>query len=232
MIRRVVLRTQQNEVFQAIQDSSLSPGDFCWKEEKSKYLRDSLISTVIHNPSKYYSKFDWIDTSAGPRPYIECSPGTSTPLESGRTNENFPIHTVRKWLTNLKREVEAPDLWGAILSERALIEGISAYEGNAQFSQDEQLKIGATLNEIKSYLERLQNFTDQQRSFIESNFNYLIDAASRVGRKDWVIILLGTLVSTAVSLAITPDNTHALLRFAGQMIRQLLSGIISIPLIR
>ena len=231
MPNRVLLPTQKNQVFQSIQNIGLSPQEFDWKEIASLYLRDTAVSMLIHKPSSFYLKFEWRNTPAGTRPFFEYSPGIFASLEHEGPYPAFNIGIVQRWLTNLKREVETPDLWGTIDKESALIEGIPGAEtGNAPFTQEEQKKIGVALNEIKAYLCQLQSFSGEQQRFIEANFNYLKDAASRVGRKDWKVILLGTLISTAVTLAMTPDNTHALLRFAVQIIRQVLSGVISLPL--
>jgi len=231
MFKRLLLPTQKNKVFEAIQTIGLSPEDFDWREDKSHHLANHAVSTVFRKHSEYYFCFDAAERADGISQYFGYSPGNSSFVERGWTSTPDFIFNVKEWLKNLQRETEAPDLWRALAEESAMIQGMPGTESaNTLFTPEEQQKVKAALNEIKAYMCQLQKFSLEQQQVIEANFNYLIDATNRVGRKDWKVIFLGTLISTAIALAIPADNTSAILRFAAQIIRKMLSEIIYLPL--
>jgi hypothetical protein len=62
---------------------------------------------------------------------------------------------------------------------------------------------------------------------VESRLNYLIESSERVGRKDWLNLLISVLVSIVISAALPPEATRELFRFVGTVLRQ----IINMPLL-
>jgi hypothetical protein len=64
-------------------------------------------------------------------------------------------------------------------------------------------------------------------ALLESRLNYLVEASERVGRKDWINLLISVLVGIVISAALPPETTRELFHLAGIVLRQ----IINMPLL-
>ena len=63
----------------------------------------------------------------------------------------------------------------------------------------EQLEIAWELDELRALIESRHKLTEKQE--LEQEMAYLRESSRRLGRKDWLRILLGTLFSYAVRVA-------------------------------
>jgi hypothetical protein len=225
MSESLVMKSQANEVFQNIQMHEIPPEDFEWNILPSIFNQSVYVSRLRHKSSGFYFQFDFHNN----RHFCEFSPGNTTPIE-----QDFPgtwenqIEYLNSWLNNLQREIEAPDLWGAIANEKVLAEGSSEQDENVQFTREEIHRIHENLNEIKHYLISSQPFSPEQLNYLDARFNYLEEAATRVGRKDWIILVVGTLTNTIITLALIPSIARELLRLAGTV----LSWVFNIHLLK
>ncbi len=124
----------------------------------------------------------------------------------------------------MKREIEEPDLWETIGVEKALA-GAAADKDldNSPFSEEERKRINQDLIEIKNYLLSRADFGPEQKVFLEERFRYLAEASQRLGRKDWMTVLLGGLLNVIVGLALAGDKAGELMRFAGQVFHWLVT---------
>ena len=61
----------------------------------------------------------------------------------------------------------------------------------------------------------------EQTEFMEGQFRYLAEAATRVGRKDWLLILYATLVNQILTNALPSENAQSLLHLAGTLLHGL-----------
>ena len=125
--------------------------------------------------------------------------------------------------------MEAPDLWASVGQERALANA-AASEGvdNKPFTPVERQIISASLNEIKATLLSMQQFDGRQAAIIDNQFKYLDEAGQRMGRKDWLMLSFGTIVTVIVALSLTQEQGNGLLRLAGTLLRQLWEGILTL----
>jgi hypothetical protein len=124
----------------------------------------------------------------------------------------------------VRKEVDAPDLWASVVGEHALSDAASSTSDNRLFTLSERSLIAAQLEELESNVLAGQQFQAKQAEFIEGQFAYLKDASERLGRKDWLNIALGTLVTIIVSAAFAPDQAKALLGMAGTLFQWVWSG--------
>ncbi len=92
---------------------------------------------------------------------------------------------------------------------------------NSNFTDDEQGLIAKQLDGIKRYLLEGQQFDADQAESIDREFTYLREAATRMGRKDWLNILLGGLMGLAFSLVLEPEKARGLLALAGTTFQSL-----------
>lgn len=227
MLDGLLLKTQRNEVFEAISDRGFQPSQFEWQESRSPRRAKTKVALIVHRSTGHYFMFD----NPGELRVSVGSPGGSTPKSSVRAETwDQQLSHVRDWLQCLEREIEAPDLWAEIAQERTLAEAASSAPAtNRPFTPDEQSYISEQLHEIETYLITTQNLTEEHTEFVRTRLNYLGEAAERQGRQDWLHTAIGVVVTIVMGIALAPDAARELFRFVAGAFRQLLDGILSLP---
>jgi hypothetical protein len=153
-------------------------------------------------------------------------PGEQTGVDSNYSDrwEN-QLGWFRDWLTYLKRETESPNLWEEISKEAQVLESAASSDtSNAPFTIEEKAHIVQGINEIKQYLLTAHKLDPE---LVESRLNYLVESSERVGRKDWLNLLISVLIGIVINAALPPEATRELFRFVGTVLRQ----IINMPLL-
>lgn len=221
VVDATLTRTQKNQVLQLIFQHGPPPGDFQWTEQnqRERYLtslRPYCVSVLTHRPTGYFCIFG----AHG----ITFSPGIREKVQDADHEHDWQKQqfVCRKWLEVVKSEVDAPDLWATIGQEKALSTAASSASlDNRPFTAAEQSLIATKLDEIKAYLLEGQRFAAEEAASIEREFAYLKESAQRMGRKDWLNILLGGLFGLAVSLALDPEKARGVLALAGTVFQSL-----------
>jgi hypothetical protein len=218
-----ITKTQRNDVLQLLQryagfDGSEFTLDDSVQEEQGVFGYESYRSTqLLHKQTGYYFRFGCF--------LCMYSPGSRSKVEAMRHDSNWEAirELFLKWASRVKKESEAPDLWAMIGSEQALGLQASATTDNRLFSPQEQATIAANLEEVRTSIVTLHNLREEDRQFMDENFNYLKEASRRVGRKDWLLLTYGTLVNTAVTLAMTPPVAQGFLQLAASLFQWVLN---------
>ena len=70
-------------------------------------------------------------------------------------------------------------------------------------SNDERIQISAGLDELQRKVEANEELTLEQRVYTARQIEYLRDASERLGRKDWLMLALGTISNLMVGVART-----------------------------
>jgi hypothetical protein len=174
------------------------------------------VSVLTHRPTGHCCIF-------GAYTVTFC-PGTNKKIEDFGHDDKWPKKQFlcRKWLVALKEEVDAPDLWATIGQEKSLsAAAASADLDNRPFTAAEQNLIATKLDEIKAYLLEGQQFDAEQANTVEREFAYLKESSRRLGRKDWLNVLYGGLITVIVGVALAPDAARSLLRLAATAFQSL-----------
>jgi hypothetical protein len=218
----LILRSQANEVFNAIRQSGLDPTQFAWSTQYGWLNQELVVSRLTHTPSGFYYTFDFSDQGH----WAEFSPGEHKVVQTAHPGAwSQQLGYVGLWLTYLKREIEAPDLWAAIRTETDLIlAGGTSEQDNAPFTPGERQRIGENLRELRDYARATYQLSADQAQFINARLAYLEEASERVGRKDWLILAAGVLVNIVVGAALAPEAAKDLLRFAGRVLGWLIGA--------
>ena len=219
-----LLPSQKNEVLLAIRESGMNPLEFEFTE--SRRPRSTVTSIQLtHVPSKYWFRLHGT--------IVRFSPGEETSQEqSNELSWTGKIGKLRLWLGYLKREVEAPDLWASLARERELLGVEPAGAVNTPFSAEEQIQAKRAIEEIRIYISSTYSLADEPLAEVNRKLDYLIDASSRLGRIDWKNIVIGALVTLALERVLRSGSGMSdLFGFAGHLLRQLLGGVISPPLL-
>ncbi len=224
MQKKLILRTQANDVFNIIQELGLVPSDFEWQEHDSESSDGDYykVSKLIHKPTGYNFIFDYdYDQHFAIR-----SPGKDSVVESRSTDYwSRQLGYASEWLQLLKREIDAPDLWGAIAQESELVEIAIANEtSNTPFTNDEQKHLVSQIKEIENYSKASFNLSKEQLKFISLRLDYLKESAKRQGRRDWLHTVIGILVTIIVGVGLAPEQAGELFRFAANILKHVLKG--------
>ena len=214
-------RIQKNTILQLIFEYGPPPDDFQWSEKQQEEWSNMSpkpyrVSVLTHRATGYFCIFGAYT--------LTFSPGVSKKVQDvDHENEWQKKQFVCcKWLVAVKEEVEAPDLWATIGQEKALpTAASSANLDNQPFNAAEQKLIATRLDEIKAKLLENQQFSAEQAEFVKERFEYFKDSSTRMGRKDWLNVLYGGLITVIVGVALAPDSARSLLRLAATAFQSL-----------
>jgi hypothetical protein len=228
MSDHLLLNSQRNQVFAALQEAGLDPASFRWERVGSIQTAGLYVPRLVHVPSASWFQFDLLRAGH----WCRYSPGADKHVE-----EQYPggwphqIDYVRQWVRNLKREIETPDLWSAISGEAALVFGTPVVEDdtNRVFDALERQRLSRSLSEIRNYLVATHDLSDARAAFVDERLRYLEEAAGRVGRKDWINLAYGALINIIVGAALAPAAAKDLLRLAGSALAWILGGLPILP---
>jgi hypothetical protein len=119
---------------------------------------------------------------------------------------------VEAWLREVRTDLEMPDRW-AELKQVAAVLGTAQSDGasNAPFTADEQAEISRQLDEIKNIVRANFELTSEQFAVIDKRLDEAKEASERVGRKDWVLIFYGAVMSTLMTDAVPPGVIQTVL---------------------
>lgn len=229
MGKKLLLKTQTNEILKAIRERGLNPSEFQWTECDSKHKPNLRVSSLVHRPTGYYFVFDFF--RYGIRHVGERSPGMDASVETERTEHwANQCEYAMEWLGLLKQELEAPDLWAAISQETKLAEVASSPDiTNEPFTSKEQSYIITQLREVKEYLITTQNLIKEHEEVVKKRFDYLEGAVKRLGRQDWITSLGGVLLNIVIQIGLNPNAARELFRLAANSLSRLWGGTPLLP---
>lgn len=84
-------------------------------------------------------------------------------------------------------------------------------EENKPFTTEEVLHIKENIEKIKIGLSASGKFSPEQEQFLSAKFSEIVAASERMGRKDWIMYVSGTLTSVITSAAFDPAAASALI---------------------
>ncbi len=119
------------------------------------------------------------------------------------------------------------DLVGFLISEILPRAGLTAGVkrenfGNESFAATEVARIRGSLEAVQEKFQHRTDVTPEQIDYISRKLDEIADAANRLGRKDWVNLVIGTLTNTVVQAAINSDAGKILFQNVGEALGWLL----------
>ena len=226
-----LMQTQKNEIFPVIQGFGFDPAQFRWDEDadfwepydrgRSVVDIQYRVSKLVHIPSSFYAKFG--------NQYIEMSPGNTSLIERSVMHKLLP-DMASLWLTYLKREVAAPDLWAIAIQSKEFASVATQVESdNTTFSTGERKYIVEKLAEIEKYLVTTDQVNSDHREFVHLQFKYLAESAERLGRKDWKNNLVGVITNIVIAVVFAPQRTQELFTMIASAFLPLFKHVLQLP---
>jgi hypothetical protein len=85
---------------------------------------------------------------------------------------------------------------------RTASEGVSE---NTPFTSEEQKEIAARLAVWAAHAQRTHSLSSAQMQSLQMKLDYLNEASRRFGRKDWLNLCAGTIISYILTASLPPD---------------------------
>jgi len=218
-----LLKSQRNQVLELIKASGLDPFGFTWKTTPSVNDNQTTVPLLDYLNGEFYFQFDLMNDDK----YSAFSPG-----RNGIDETAYPaiwadqLENVRTWLECLASEAQEPDLWAEIEKYRISEDTDTlAQIVNEPFSahQAEQIQIG--ILKVRSYLEQFSKNNASQSAFVNEQLDYLVDAAKRQGKRDWLHTSIGVIMTITTALALAPDEAKNI----WNILKTTLGGIVQLP---
>lgn len=190
---------QRNEIFEAIQAVGLDPKEFDLDDDGAEVRIKHLLSEsgfIIGGDPGHYEGHSVVG-DAPAWPYDAYS-------------WQGLMQRVGRWLEEVKRDFETPDLWAELQREAELLDPASDDE-NAPFTPDEQEEVARRLQELREYARQTYSLSRPQMETLDAKLDHLVDAAGRLGRTDWRGVFVGTMVSFVLSAALPPEAARHIL---------------------
>jgi hypothetical protein len=90
---------------------------------------------------------------------------------------------------------------------------------NRPFTPTEQSNTVEALHRIEARLLSIQEFQEAQTETIRSGFQHLEEATARIGRKDWILLFMGQMVSLFFTLGLNGTDSKQILEFSGNALQ-------------
>jgi hypothetical protein len=173
-------------VFEVLRENGVDPAD-CSLDADTAPIR------LHHHPTG--SKFNFVDHGDNWEINFEVMDG---PHDSYSEVEswNSVLAELDEWASEVKYVNEHADLWAELeATPRVLAAAQAADASNAPFTADEQAEIFKRIDEITEAAQEKFALTDEQSAAVNETLHEVKEAVTRVGRKDWIMLANGALLS-------------------------------------
>ena len=73
---------------------------------------------------------------------------------------------------------------------------------------------------------KTKDLTETQRKIIDARFDHMEEAATRLGRKDWLEMVIGNPMGVAFGIALSGDSTRDIFGFAALALKKVLGTML------
>lgn len=201
----LLLPSQRQQVFEWIA-GTFDPARFDLRDEGAQDYRGA-VATVSMRDRPYWFSFHH-HTGGGWS--ADFAPGVDTRTAETRIDSWDGVigPAFQIWLNTLDRELSASDPWTEIERELQLAAGVTQGESNESFTPEEQQVVSGRVQEIRAYVEG-QGLTPDALAEINAHLSNIEESASRVGRKDWKLIVIGSFTSMMTGAVVPPEVIRA-----------------------
>jgi len=202
-----LLISQKDQIFKLIENNDyFSPHQF-EIVEMDKKIEKEIETLVVFKESEYF--FGFVDSSYNASFYLNYHPGNEQFLEvtSPLMWKEGMAH-FNKWLNNLKREINAPNLWQKFQTEATAL-NMNFDSDNSKFTINEYNELKQKIDFIINQLPNIQ-LGNQQQIEIASTLQHLLTLSNELGKFDWKSLFIGTIISIIIQLNVTKENADLL----------------------
>jgi hypothetical protein len=199
----ILTRRQRNEIFERIAACGVDPAS-CELEDTAQGRQED----VLHRSTQ--SKFSiWHGNDQRPDFYhysARLIVGGADFYQCMMVEWNTLMDYLEDWTNEVGYEINTPDLWAELRQVPKILKAAqSADASNEPFTLDERAVVWRLLDQARyAILREHHELTAEQGSAFEETLDEVKEAVTRVGRKDWVMLANGALLSLVVNDLVPP----------------------------
>lgn len=216
-------RLERNKLFEAIAASNLDPAECELVANDDMYVithKSGSRAEIKHVQSRGPKGMTWL--------YI-----INFTIADGLQLPDAPLPTfdmvkpyIERWANEVWKITTAPDLWSEAQRNGELIKDIQRSNvDNTPFTQNEQKQIAAHLQRIAEEAKETFDLTPEQASRIDEWKDESAEASTRMGRKDFQLLVYGSIINQVLNDTLTPGVArHILVMFIHVVAHLFLGG--------
>jgi hypothetical protein len=219
----VKLNTQKrNDIYNAVLAGGIDPKGTC------AILSGASITTVTHVPSQSQFNLQYSADCYSVRAQIGTDQvgdwqdvyGWKTVIDRVRDW----ARRVDEWVDQTEADQSIPDLWSMLENHEDLTEQLLDPTDNAPFTEEEQEVVASQLEIIREQVRTGFGLTSEQINDVISRIDEAEAASRRMGRKDWLLLFAGTILTMILTPVIPPGVCLHILNLTIHAIRHLFLG--------
>jgi hypothetical protein len=198
------VKWQRNAIFKAVEEGGLDPKECSFDYDEAggrvTHLASGSYFLLEGDPGHYMATAVVGENPAWP---YEC-------YTWGNVDER-----IRRWAEEVSEDVDTPDLWAELQREPEILPG-AQYDDveNTPFSSSDQADIADQVRQIKEFVRNTYSLTEAQMRSLEATLDNIEAAAGRIGRKDWLLLVYGSMFSVIVTGLLPPGAVQTILQMA------------------
>ena len=196
---RLLRKWQWTDVIEAVEKAGLDP--------KACTLEDNGGEASVRNKGSYFT----IRRDPAGR-YVGRYVGGDSPERPFDKPWDLLVPLIAMWAGEVRRDIDTPDRFAELQQDARLLRGDFDTIGNSSFSPDERKELAARLHEYAETARQAHAFSKEQMRLLNGKIDDLVDAAGRLGRKDWLNVFVGTIFFYCLEVALPPDATREIFR--------------------
>jgi len=135
-------------------------------------------------------------------------------MESNEATWDQVLSHIVQWAEEVAYVTETPDFWDGVPLPQVpdIMAATDPFVGsNAPFTPDEQEEIARRLDEVGQLVLDQFDLTSEELVAISRRLDHAEEASKRLGRKDWLMLFYGAMVSTAMTDGVPPSVIQTVL---------------------
>lgn len=217
-----LLRSQLNELVRLALHAGIGSGALNFSEDlsKSSFNVGLPFRIWIQDMNLFFT----IGYSEGQRAYsVEFFPsGIPRSAFALRYKWSQVTGDFSTWLERIQKELAEPDPWLLRRQGNILLGEIPLdKEVGEAFEQHELRRLHEFTQALRQFLISEVTPSAEQLRLIEERLHYLEESAKRQNKKDWAHTAIGTIVTIAVGLAMSPEQAHKLFTLTSEFVNTL-----------
>ena len=204
----------KNAIFEAIKAAGLHPEDFDLQDDDAEVRLKRKRSASCFTIRSEGSGLKFVGRSV-------AGDFWDMPIEV--YSWGTVIERISSWLEYVKLDLKTPDLWAELHRDDQLLFSATSDDvtENSRFTPDEQNEIATRLQTLAEDARRTYSLSAAQVRVLDAKLDYLVNAARRLGRKDWLNVCAGVILTLIIGAVLPPSATRdmflGLLRAIGHL---------------
>jgi hypothetical protein len=215
-----MLPVRRNLIADKIKSSGLNVNDFLFSPVSND---EFILNYKPINEFKFWQSGHRVSRDTQAKLY------SYTPGSNGKLNFSFEykgfdslLENMNGWLNAIRENIEIGNPWDSFDEIKQLFEinEFTSYE--EMFTDEDQIKTSQSLDDLVRHLET-QNVDIK---LIKEDINHLKTMTSKISKKDWKLLFVGSVTSWILSGQITFEHIHSLADNFSHIVKSLTSYLL------